>query len=531
MRLATALICSALALTFAPVEAHIGRALQVPGVRSHHRGMRRGLSARATPTNEKEQASLKNENKQCGDHAPPNYESVRKNYPDDSKIASIQDGDDQAKQVWKEIQDSGIIPSHIRPRKGVQYHMGIAKQSTESYDLKSDPDCWWSATQCTKPKAKSLSQDIYECPEGHTYGLTFDDGPNCSHNAFYDFMQKNKLRATLFYIGLNVLNAPLQAQRGLADGHDICVHTWSHHYMTTLSNEQVFAELYYTMRIIKEVLGVTPLCWRPPFGDTDDRVRAIASGLGLRTIIWSNDTDDWDIKPDGSEPTASIDAHYGSIISKGKTPAMNTKGVIVLSHELTDNTMNEFMRQFPEIKKAYQNIVPLSACMNATQPYAEENPKYSTFEEFINGKTDATGIPDLSQHKIQAVSKLDITKESKQTGEGGFGSKAKQPEQANQKANSSNDAGSSSSSSTQSGSNSASKPSTSSTSSAASGKSNASGASGASDASDSDKSSMDKTSNTQKAKEDTSRDSAHALSVPFGFAVVVPLMSVLVSIL
>lgn len=60
--------------------------------------------------------------------------------------------------------------------------------------------------------------------------------------------------------------------------------------MTALSNEEVFAELYYTKRIIKDVLGVTPTCWRPPFGDVDNRVRMIANALNLRTIIWSEDS-------------------------------------------------------------------------------------------------------------------------------------------------------------------------------------------------------------------------------------------------
>lgn len=60
--------------------------------------------------------------------------------------------------------------------------------------------------------------------------------------------------------------------------------------MTALSNEQVFAELYYTQRIIKDVLGVTPLCWRPPYGDIDNRVRMIAAGLNLTTVVWSEDS-------------------------------------------------------------------------------------------------------------------------------------------------------------------------------------------------------------------------------------------------
>lgn len=60
--------------------------------------------------------------------------------------------------------------------------------------------------------------------------------------------------------------------------------------MTSFSNEVAFAELYYTQQAIKELLGVTPTCWRPPFGDVDNRIRLIAAGLNLTTIVWSDDS-------------------------------------------------------------------------------------------------------------------------------------------------------------------------------------------------------------------------------------------------
>ncbi len=67
---------------------------------------------------------------------------------------------------------------------------------------------------------------------------------------------------------------------------------WSHGYMTSLTNEQAFAELYFTKKLIHAVLGVTVTCWRPPYGDVDDRIRWIAHALGLATVIWDNDTDE-----------------------------------------------------------------------------------------------------------------------------------------------------------------------------------------------------------------------------------------------
>lgn len=52
----------------------------------------------------------------------------------------------------------------------------------------------------------------------------------------------------MFYIGSNVMDWPMEAARGLADGHELCVHTWSHRYMTAFQSEDAFAELWYTVR-------------------------------------------------------------------------------------------------------------------------------------------------------------------------------------------------------------------------------------------------------------------------------------------
>lgn len=195
------------------------------------------------------------------------------------------------------------------------------------------------------------------------------------------------------YIGSNVLDWPLEAQRGIVDGHHICVHTWSHRYMTALTDNQVFAELYYTLKVIKYVMGITPTCWRPPYGDVDDRVRSIAQGLGLRTIMWNVDTNDWNLEPYGPIPTASMQQTYSSIIAMATQPAAATGGVIVLEHELEDGAMNMSRAQYPAMKAAWKHIVPLSACLNITNPYPEDI-VYPDFAEYISGDVTASGLPD-----------------------------------------------------------------------------------------------------------------------------------------
>ena len=202
----------------------------------------------------------------------------------------------------------------------------------------------------------------------------------------------------MFYIGSNVLDWPLEAQRGIVDGHHICVHTWSHQYMTAFPDEQVFAELYYTAKVIKDVVGVTPTCWRPPFGDIDDRVRAIAQGLGLESVLWTDDTDDWKILPLGTLPTASIDANYASIIAKETAGPSAGQGNIVLTHEINGHTMEEFMKQYSNIQAVFKHIVPLTACKNQTRPYPEDI-TYPNFAQYIAGNINATGLPKGSAIK------------------------------------------------------------------------------------------------------------------------------------
>lgn len=61
--------------------------------------------------------------------------------------------------------------------------------------------------------------------------------------------------------------------------------------MTTKSNEEVIAELGWTMELIHNSSGGrVARFWRPPYGDSDMRVRAIAKEVfGLSTVIWNQE--------------------------------------------------------------------------------------------------------------------------------------------------------------------------------------------------------------------------------------------------
>ncbi|CEP17107.1 hypothetical protein [Parasitella parasitica] len=242
----------------------------------------------------------------------------------------------------------------------------------------SDPDCWWSATGCVTSKNASIPPDVAACPTVGDWGLTYDDGPLTSDAGtwaepnLYDFLAKQNQKAGLFYIGSNVIAAPAAAQRALADGHTLCVHTWSHPAMTSQSNEAVVAELYWTMKAIKEVTGVTTKCWRPPYGDVDDRVRAIAWQMGLTTVLWDEDTDDWNMPGDGGGNLSpeTVDGYFENWIAARKNGTDNQTGHIVLQHELNNATVSMAEKWLPQVQQAF-NVVPWNQCFNISQPYWE----------------------------------------------------------------------------------------------------------------------------------------------------------------
>ncbi|KAF9475385.1 glycoside hydrolase/deacetylase [Pholiota conissans] len=336
----------------------------------------------ADRTTEAGEAQVTDPNQECTPYGYPLVSSALATFPPVWEPATIVAGDTAAMAKWNSIQ--GSVPN-IAP-KGT-----LAGDFSSVHYSPTDPDCWWTFENCVTPKAPGLVPDIADMPEPQTLGYGFDDGPNCSHNAFYDYLTSQNQKATMFYIGSNVMDWPLEAQRAITDGHEICVHTWSHNYMTSFESQNAFAELYYT---IKLVTGVTPTCWRPPFGDVDDRIRAIAKGLGLRTIIWKYDSDDWRFGSTPGVTQATVDGNYQSLIDLANKGTFATAGAIILTHELNAFTMSEAMKMYPLLKAAFKNIVPVGVGYNVTQPYVETNYTLPSFAQCI---TTATLNPNSTQ--------------------------------------------------------------------------------------------------------------------------------------
>jgi peptidoglycan/xylan/chitin deacetylase (PgdA/CDA1 family) len=101
------------------------------------------------------------------------------------------------------------------------------------------------------------------------WGLTYDDGPGFYTPNLLQYLDSQTLKSTFFVVGSRVISFPITLQYEYISGHQIAVHTWSHPSLTQLTNEQIIAELGWSRKAIKDVLGVTPNMMRPPFGDIE----------------------------------------------------------------------------------------------------------------------------------------------------------------------------------------------------------------------------------------------------------------------
>lgn len=238
-------------------------------------------------------------------------------------------------QEWvRQVKESGVqVPGFERttldPGGG-----GLCGANVEAA-RDAEARCWWTCNQCTR------TEDVSACPAPLTWGLTFDDGPSPWTPKLLDYLDEQDLKATFFVVGSRVVQYPQILQAEHMRGHHIAVHTWSHSSLTTLTNEQLIAEFGWTKKAIKDVLGVTPLYFRPPYGDIDDRVRAIARAMGLTAIMWTTnhgrafDTEDWQI-PEGIVNGVDVVDNFDGILATA--PGLGS-GFIVLEHDLYPQTV------------------------------------------------------------------------------------------------------------------------------------------------------------------------------------------------
>jgi len=119
--------------------------------------------------------------------------------------------------------------------------------------------------------------------------LTFDDGPDArSTPELLDWLRAEKIPATFFGIGKNVVAAKELTARIAQEGHLLGNHTFTHSNATNLfSSARLREEMTRTQTAIKDAAGVEPKFFRPPMGLSNPRIFREAHRLEMRVIGWN----------------------------------------------------------------------------------------------------------------------------------------------------------------------------------------------------------------------------------------------------
>ncbi|TFL00106.1 hypothetical protein BDV98DRAFT_509458 [Pterulicium gracile] len=254
------------------------------------------------------------------------------------------------RQEWKDAlkaaEDAGKIPkipqTTVVPDKQPVYPDGVDGASQDICN---------AGFGCRQP------DDIWNGLDGH-FGVNFDDGPfDKGSEELYDFLSSHGTRipTTHFVVGRHIRNLPQMFNRLVNEVKgDLAVHTYTHRQLTPLSNEEVVAELAWTMEIIRQSSGGRiPRFWRPPTGDADNRIRALAKEvLGMEMIMWNFNTDDFTIAPIEDPAARQAAAESNAAKFKGWIEGPKSPGLIVLEHETSTEAVKMFKDAVPLIEGA-----------------------------------------------------------------------------------------------------------------------------------------------------------------------------------
>lgn len=119
--------------------------------------------------------------------------------------------------------------------------------------------------------------------------LTFDDGPGLYSPAVLGVLERFRVPGTFFVVGELVRRHEELLRRALAGGSVLGNHTFSHTNVSAGGYRQIRG----AQDAIRRATGYTPCVFRAPGGAISPLLVAQARSLGLHTVGWNVDPQDW----------------------------------------------------------------------------------------------------------------------------------------------------------------------------------------------------------------------------------------------
>ncbi len=181
---------------------------------------------------------------------------------------------------------------------------------------------------------------------GHKIILTFDDGPSEKYTPqILSILEKEKVPATFFMVGLNAeSNIPL-VQKIYKEGYEIGNHTFTHSNFARMSLERAELEMKTTRALIECVTGHSTILFRAPFNadsepQTFDEIEPLARSKkdNYISVGESIDPNDWD-------PNMNAD----SIVNRTIRLAETHNASIILLHDAGGKSRQATVDALPRI--------------------------------------------------------------------------------------------------------------------------------------------------------------------------------------
>jgi peptidoglycan/xylan/chitin deacetylase (PgdA/CDA1 family) len=166
------------------------------------------------------------------------------------------------------------------------------------------------AVGCTGGSAGLVTNGSRERP---VVALTFDDGPSEYTDDFLRILREKGVHGTFFEIGQEMPGREDVMRRILAEGDEIGDHTMNHVEFPG------YDQIAGAASRIAAYTHFEPCLFRPPGGGASGGVVATAGSLGMRTINWDVDPQDWSLP--GTE------AIYSNVVGHARN------GSIILMHD------------------------------------------------------------------------------------------------------------------------------------------------------------------------------------------------------
>ncbi|WP_338781969.1 polysaccharide deacetylase family protein [Metabacillus sp. FJAT-52054] len=163
-----------------------------------------------------------------------------------------------------------------------------------------------------------------------------------------DTLEKQHVKATFFLEGRWAKENPKLAKMISEAGHEIGNHSYTHPDMKRLSSESAKVQLQQTNEVIEALTDIKTKWFAPPSGSYSDETVRIASTMGMRTILWSVDTIDWqNPAPEQLIQRVMKKVHPGAMIlmhpTKSSADALDQLIVQIKGKNLSLGTVTDLM--------------------------------------------------------------------------------------------------------------------------------------------------------------------------------------------